>query len=268
MPNADAARTRTDFAESAAVLATHVLGALSADTGPDSGPDSGHGPGPGPPHYLADFVEAAPDPRPALAAVRILGADALAPHALTRSAPPMIEAAVVAESLRLFPPAHATANATANAPADADADDDANRDAQIAAWRDHVLAQLTGLDAPAPHAAPTPTPPDSDPPAWRAWSVTMAQLSPLALPGIDTSVHEAARHGRVSLARGAAWALLRRDHALAARLGRWLALLEVEGRHPLPLEPGPLLDHVLLLGGVEPRTVLEAEIGRRVLTLA
>jgi len=92
----------------------------------------------------------------------------------------------------------------------------------------------------------------------------MAQLSTLALPGLDSAVHEAARQGAVPLARGTCWAILRRDYALAARLGRWLALVHGQGA-AVPLDPAPLLDHLLLFGGVEARTVLEAEIARHLL---
>ncbi|MFD7702154.1 hypothetical protein [Streptomyces caelestis] len=228
---------RTDYAEAAAELALRVLRALDGAEDPDP---------------LAGYVDAAADPKAALAAVRVLGADVLAAHVLTGRSLTQAEAETVAEAARVFPLAAACDPDTAH----------------ITRWRDWAIAQAAarcGLPVPGP---PRPdyvglaSPVDAC--AWRCWSVTMAQLSTLALPGLDSALHEAARQGAVPLAQGSCWAILRRDYALAARLSRWLALVHGQGA-AVPLDPAPLLDHLLLFGGVEARTVLEAEIARRLL---
>jgi hypothetical protein len=228
---------RGDFARAATSLATRVLAAL------DGAPEPG---------LLTTFVDTAEDPRPALAAVRVLGADALAPHALGRVPLTGDEAATVAEAARVFPspgPGHAAT--------------------WVLAWQDWATARLTGGAA---IAGPVPEPPPADRPqgtvpAWREWAVAMGGLSALALPGLDGPLHEAARGNALALARGACWATLRRDHALAARLARWLAFLGSRG-DAVPLDPAPLVDHIRLLGGVEPRTAVDLEVARRMLGAA
>lgn len=252
MPNADA--VHTDFARSAARLAARIRTAM--DRPQDSDPLSGS-------------VDAAPDPKAALAGVRILGADVLAPYALTGAPLPLAEAQAVGEAMRLFP---LTAWLT-DPGTDPDPGDTGSETSRLAIWRDWALVELAARHG---HPAVSPDAPDVPRPAttgrdvvgdattWGPWSVSMAQLSPLALPGLHSPVHEAAHRNALALARGACWAMLRRDHALAARLGRWLALLRQGGTH-VPADPAALLDHVLLFGGAEPRTVLDAEIGRRLL---
>ncbi|MFI0241149.1 hypothetical protein [Streptomyces sp. NPDC016845] len=211
----------------------------------------------------------------AVAAVRMLGADVLAPHALTGSAPPPEEGAAVALALDALPPAR---------PAPA-APPDGDGQPWTMAWIDwSVVTVLARLDpATATPAAPVPqVPPQCDPgperrrpptataggPAyegWVPWSVRMSQLSSLALPGLDGPVHEAARSGLTGLARGATRAVLRRDFPTAARITRWLAWAHAE-RLPLPLDPAPLTEHIALLGGGG-RLALEIAIARRLLGL-
>ncbi|MEO3750468.1 hypothetical protein [Streptomyces sp. B6B3] len=243
MANADT--VDTDFAAATADLANRVLTALDHPRDADS---------------LTHHVESAADPKAALAAVRVLAGDALAAHVLAGAAVPEDDAATAVEAMRLFP----------LAPAVPGTDPDT---ARVAAWRDWGLLQIVtrqgglSLDTPPRPAVESFAggPADGDEAiTWRPWCVQLAQLSPLALPGLDGPVHEAARRNTVPLVRGLTWAMLRRDFPLAARLGRWLALLTGQGLR-MPVEAGPLLDHIQLFGAVESRTVLDVEIGRRLL---
>lgn len=247
---------RADIAQAVSALADRVTRALAGDGETD---------------VVAAFVAAADEPVAALGAVRVLGSDALAPAALAGAAPREADAAVMADAVRSFPLRRA-------------GEDPAS--AQVLAWHDWAAAELiVRSERPARHApqpaseVPRPQPEataewaeDAEPPVpgaelrWQDFAVAMAQLSSLALPGLDSPVHQAARRYPVPLARGACWAAMRRDHTMAARLGRWLAFLRADPAPlPVPLEPAPFLDHVLLVGGVESRTVLDALIGRRLL---
>jgi hypothetical protein len=260
MPNADA--VHTDFARSAARLAARIHAAM--DRPRDANPLSGS-------------VDTAPDPKAALAGVRILGADALAPYAFTGAPLPLPEAQAIGEAMRLFPLTPWLADpGSGPGPGPGPGPDPCSEISRLAIWRDWALVELAarhGHPAVSPDAPDVPRPATAgrdavgDATAWRPWSVAMAQLSPLALPGLHSPLHEAAHRNAVALARGACLAMLRRDHALAARLGRWLAFLRQGNAHgtSVPIDPAALLDHVLLFGGAEPRTVLDAEIGRRLL---
>ncbi|WKX11860.1 hypothetical protein [Streptomyces sp. NL15-2K] len=97
------------------------------------------------------------------------------------------------------------------------------------------------------------------------WSLRMARLASLALPGLHSPVHDAARSGALALARGATRALLRRDFATAARITRWLAWLTADGV-PLPVDAALLTDDIMLRGGGD-RCLLDAAISRRLLGL-
>ncbi|MGP3984978.1 hypothetical protein [Streptomyces sp. KR80] len=232
MPFADAA-PREDYAEAVEELAARVLGALEGakDTG-----------------TLARHLRNAPDPKVALAAVRVIGARMSAPYALRNERLDGDEAGIVEEAFRLFPLASADGDT-----------------ARITAWRDWATAQVMArcgwdvLDAPQPEDGDANT---GDTVPWQPWSVTMAQLSPLAVPGLDGPVHEAARRNVMALARGATRAMLRRDPPTAAGLGRWLALLSASGAG-VPLDPAALLEHVRLVGAADARTALDVTIGRR-----
>ncbi|KJY39482.1 hypothetical protein VR45_02550, partial [Streptomyces sp. NRRL S-495] len=114
--------------------------------------------------------------------------------------------------------------------------------------------------APRPGRAPLP-----EPYAWQAWSVRMAQLSALALPGLDGPVHDAAREHTLALARGAVRSVLRCDQRVAARLTRWLAWLAADGRD-LPLEVEPMLERIRAVGDGSARTALELAVAERLLT--
>ncbi len=234
---------RAAYAEAIAVLAHRVLDTLRGvgDTAP-----------------LARFVEGAADPKAALAAIRILGADTLAAQALGAAAGHPGDAAVVQQAATVFPtPVHAPA------PPEGSAEN------WTVAWRDWATVRLlerhadggAETHAPQPATGPALTPNGS----WQAWSVLMAQLSPLSLPGVEGPVPDAARRHPVSLARGISRAMLRRDYPTAARLARWIAMLHRDGV-PLPLDPVPLVEHIALHAGGGSRLALDVAIARALLT--
>lgn len=244
-------RSQTAYTESAAGLARRALDALR---------------GAGGTALVAAHVEKSADPKSALAAIRVVGADIFAPCLLADTVFHPQDAAAVAQSFSVFPP-----SGLAPAPPPGGA-----APPWVAAWRDWATAELLArhTDAgPAPVRLPRPAGP-SGPAAhparasddgWQRWSVRMAQLSPLALPGLDGPVHEAARAAPLALARGATRAALRRDLPTAARIVRWLALLRSEGA-VLPLDPEPLVAHLGFVGG-DPRPALDAAIARQLLRM-
>ncbi|MFJ6134924.1 hypothetical protein [Kitasatospora sp. NPDC092286] len=204
--------------------------------------------------------------RPLLAAVRVLGPDLFAPQLLGGAAPDTEAVLLLAEAHRAFP----------STAAEADGPDAPEGAALIAAWRDWAtgalfartlrsistpgLAELS-LRAPQPDHAPQP-----QPHAWQAWSVRMAQLSALALPGLDGPVHRTARTHTLALARGTVRSMLRRDHRVAARLARWLAWSRTEGLS-LPLEVEPVLERIHAAGDGSSRTALELGIAEALLAI-
>ncbi|MFB8030512.1 hypothetical protein ACFQ6U_15625 [Streptomyces sp. NPDC056465] len=222
------------FAEAADALAARVLGAFT---------------GTGDAVQLARYVDDAPDTLAALAAVRVLGADVFSPHLLTGQAFEPQDAAVVVKAFDAFPASDTTEEATV-----------ARRDHATAV----LLARLSGDDT-LRELAPEPTG-DALPAAgeWSAWSVRMAQLAPLATPGLDGPVHGAARGGALALSRGVSRSILRRDFPTAGRLVRWLAWLRHEGVG-LPLDPEVAVEHVHLVGGAGPRAALDLAIARALL---
>jgi hypothetical protein len=229
---------RAEYAQAVDELAARVLRAL------------GGGQGAG---LLGDYVDQAGSVAAALAAVRVLGADALVAHLFMKMPLTGRENEVVAESLRLVPPPAATGDPHIGV---------------IFAWRDWALAQVANRccgDLPT-IACPRDSV-SADPDDWRSWSAAMAQLSVLAVPGLDSPIHELGRRHPLALARGATRAVLRRDHPMAAALGRWLALLHTQGVR-LALDWALLAQHVGLLGGGEQRTALDAGIARNMLRAA
>ncbi|MFI7386644.1 hypothetical protein [Streptomyces sp. NPDC049813] len=209
--------------------------------------------------HLADAAALPPQEQvAALGAVRLLGADVLAPAVLTGAAPSAEETVAIAATLDALPPSQPPPAAP---PEGAEAP-------WVRAWIDWSLVTvLTRVDpgAVAPAAPEPPPPPRCEAPTaprrtpatvhgdgtregWVPWSVRMGQLAPLALPGLDGPVHAAARAGATGLARGATRAVLRRDYPTAARITRWLAWLHTEGV-PLPLDPAPLTAHLALVAG-------------------
>ncbi|MFI5534083.1 hypothetical protein ACIA8O_36655 [Kitasatospora sp. NPDC051853] len=188
--------------------------------------------------------------RALLAAARVLGVNLFAPQLLAGAAPDDATAALLAEARRALPePAAATEGGTL-----------------VIAWQDWAAARVL---AGTPHADDAPVPAPSPPPGpadvgWQSWSVRMAQLSGLALPGLDGAVHDLTRTHTLDLARGTVRAMLRRDPTTAVRLARWLAWAHADGR-PVRLEIEPILDRIGFVGDGTNRSGLELAIARRLL---
>ncbi|MFE2638077.1 hypothetical protein ACFXKF_25370 [Streptomyces scopuliridis] len=241
-------RSRTAYQESAAGLARRALGALRSTEGTA---------------MVAAHVESAQDPGAALAAIRILGADTFAPVVLAGAPLHPEDAEAIALAFSALPP---TRDVPPPPPAGPEGP-------WLMAWRDWgtvtLLTVLTGSDrarltAPRP-AHPADAAPADDAAGWAEWSVRMGQLCTLALPGLDGPVHDAARRSPLALARGATRAVLRRDYPTAARIARWLAWLRSDGVR-LPLDAGPLVEHIGLLAGGD-RPALDTAISRRLIAL-
>ena len=194
-------------------------------------------------------------PRPLLAAVRVLGADLFAPQLHTGAEPDGPTAELLVEARRTLPPPAAGSEEAALA----------------IGWQDwaadRVLAR-TPFGAAVSPAAPPRTPPAPSPgpetAGWQAWSVRMAQLSVLALPGLDGPVHEDARTHTLGLARGATRTMLRNDLTTAVRLARWLAWARADGR-PVRLEIEPVLERIRLVGAGSARMRLELDVAHGLL---
>ncbi|MFE2597298.1 hypothetical protein [Streptomyces sp. NPDC057617] len=240
-------RSRTTYQESAAGLARRALGALH---------------GAGGTAMVAEHVESERDPGAALAAIRILGADVLAPAVLAGTAFHPLDAEAVALSFTALPPSREEPLPPPTGP----------EEPWLMAWRDWgtvtLLTVLTSGDT-ARTGVPRPTSPPAgvaaprDGTGWAAWSVRMGRLSALALPGLESPVHDAARGAPLALARGATRAVLRRDYPTAARIVRWLAWLHADGVE-LPLDPAPLVEHIGLMAGGD-RLALDTAIARRLI---
>lgn len=246
MTPAEGDRSPAAYAAAADALAVGVLGALRGGVG--SSP------------LVARHVDSSSDALVALAAVRVVGADTFSPHVLVGAAFHAADAAAVARSFTAFPPA-VTAPVSARRRGTS-----ARTDERTAAWRDWATAQLLARFGGAHVSVPVPEHDGAlaDTSDWQRWSVRMAQLSPLAIPGLDGPVHEAARRAALPLGRGATRSVLRGDFATAARLVRWLARLHHD-RVALPLDAVPVLEHVHLLGGASPRTALDIAVARHLL---
>ncbi|MFD7968713.1 hypothetical protein [Streptomyces clavifer] len=222
--------SQSEFAAATDALAVSVLGALD---------------GTGDAVQLARYVDDASDTLAALAAVRVLGADALSSHLLVGDPFEAQDAAVVAKAFDSFPASDVLEERTV-----------ARRDWATA----QLLARLAGDDTLRAVAAPPADEAElADTVHWQAWCVRMAQLAPLATLVLDGPVHDAARGGVLALSRGMSRSILRRDFPTAVRLIRWLAWLHDDGT-PLPLDPALAAEHVSLLGGAGPRTALDLAI--------
>ncbi|WP_328417526.1 hypothetical protein OG542_39475 [Streptomyces violaceus] len=177
----------------------------------------------------------------ALAAVRVLGADALLPSTLLHTPPPPDELAVFQKAVDTYPPgAHA---------------------APTVVWS-HWAMRRTMRRLDPGHADG----PDEEPDAswlegatWQLLTHQLAVLAALALPGEDSAVARAAVHRPVDVARGFVRAVRRRDWRQAAGAGRWLTLLDGVPR-TLGLENG--LDFVELMGGQDPLVALQVRAAR------
>ncbi len=195
---------------------------------------------------LAGSVRDAADIKAALAAVRVLGPDVFAPTLFSGARCDPTDAEVVAEAFRVFPPEPDAAPETA--------------------WRDWATASLLARlgDTVLVEAPDAPANGFWRETRWRQWSVHMAQLSPMALPELDSAVHDDAFWGVRALSRGVVRAILRGDYPTAARLARWLAWACGRGLRPA-LDVVPMLRHIELHDGSGARTRLQIGIAYRLL---
>ncbi len=232
-------RLQVSLTDAAANVADRVLGAV------DGTRDIG----------LADYVNTGADGKIALGAVRLIGADIFAPHLLLGRPVHPDDAAVIAHSFAVFPPAGQVTTGQQ----------------QVVAWRDwatgHLLARTSEPTAAQPEPIPTAMPPTATTllggaKTWQEWSAIAAQLSPLALPGIGGPIAAAMFQGARPLAQGATKAMLRRDFVTAARLVRWIALLSSSGVRQL-LDPALLVERIRLYGGTGSRLSLDLAIAGR-----
>ncbi|MFE9030594.1 hypothetical protein ACFYOA_30770 [Streptomyces iakyrus] len=177
----------------------------------------------------------------ALAAVRVLGADAMLPSTLLPTPPLPGELAVFREAVAAYPPG-------------ADA-------APTVLWSHWAMRHtLWRLDP--GHADGPPREPDAawlEGAPWQLLTHQLAVLAALAVPGEDCAVARAAQHRPVDVARGFVRAVRRRDWRQAAGAGRWLTLLEGVPQ-TLGLDNG--LDFVELMGGQDPLVALQVSAAR------
>lgn len=209
-----------------------------------------------------------------LAAVRILGADALAPFVVGGHRFGLDDAEVIIASLRVFPLAESEMGTQASGFDKSSFDTRCGGGKEgaivVRALRDWATGQalsrlgltvLPGL----PGAYPQWSAADgSHGRGWLAWSGVLAQLSPLVFPGLDCPLHVQARQRRLDVARGTTRALLRGDHLTAARLARWLAL-----GMGCPIDPPfavePVLRQLELVAEPDPQLLLEITMARSTL---
>ena len=176
---------------------------------------------------------------PALAAVRVVGADVVLPGVLLRCAPPdSDDLTLFSKAVHAWPP-------SAEAP-------------PTSVWshwamRRALLRLDAGLDG-APDAGTEPGVEWLKDSPWQFLTHQLAVLAPLALPGEDCAVARVARGRPVDVARGFVRAVRRRDWLQAAGAGRWLVLLDgVPGT--LGLDTG--LEFVAQMGGEDARVAFQ-----------
>ncbi|SDO21431.1 hypothetical protein SAMN05216259_108156 [Actinacidiphila guanduensis] len=185
----------------------------------------------------------AQDDAVALAAVRVLGADVLAPYAL--GAPPGggPDEQVVRKALAAYPPG-------------ADA-------SEVSVWSYRGLVEASRAFLPAGGDWP------DTPQAGAAWLQTdpwprlthrASQLAALALPGLAPALAAGLAARTEDLARGFVRAVRRRDWLQAAGAGRWLARVP-DVPQSLGLDAG--LVYVRRMSGGDPRVALHAAAARR-----
>jgi hypothetical protein len=192
----------------------------------------------------------AQDDRVALAAIRVLGADVLAPYALgldpARGAADAPDAQLVRDALAAYPPG-------------ADASD-------VSWWSYRGLAEASRAYLPAAAQAAAAGAAGggddgwvrTDP--WPKLSHRAAQLAALSLPGLAPALAAGLAGRTDDLARGFVRAVRRRDWLQAAGVGRWLVRApDVPGT--LGLDAG--LVYVHRMSGGDPRVALHTTAARR-----
>jgi hypothetical protein len=183
----------------------------------------------------------------ALAAVRVLGPDALLPYVLSGTPPAPEDLDTFRDALKAYPPPPGAAAASV--------------------WSHRAMVRTLHRFAPGVPELPEPAPePDTGPlrdAPWQTLTHHLAVLAPLAVPGADCPVTRVARERPVDLARGFVRAVRRRDWAQAAGAGRWLTLLDaVPGTVPGTLGLAAGLRFVAHMAGREPRVTLHLEAAR------
>lgn len=182
------------------------------------------------------------------AAVRVLGADALAPYRLAGHRPLPEDALLVDRALDAFPP---EAGSSA-----------------VSLWSYHGLAHAAGSLLPdgggrgpaAPRADALPDTGWVREEPWPRLAHLSAQLAALAVPTGATPLADALRSRTEDLARGFVRAVRRRDWLQAAGLGRWLTVLP-DTPQTLALDRG--LDFVRLMSAADPRVQLQVAAAKR-----
>ncbi|MFI9005864.1 hypothetical protein ACIGNX_01360 [Actinosynnema sp. NPDC053489] len=178
-----------------------------------------------------------------LAAVWVLGADALAPFVVNRLPFTSADGEVLLTAARLF------------------GDRPGDRETPLHGLRRWALDQASFLVG-------GPRLPLSDRPGalaaheggrdWPVWSARMAELAFLVLPRLPNPLHAQVATGRLDLARGLTQAILRQDWFTAARLARWLAAVP-----PLPgLNLDSALERVQLWDGHDAHARLHLAVAR------
>ena len=202
---------------------------------------------------LRDLIAGVADQTMGLAAVRVLGADALAPFVVPGRRISIDDVAAVQAAVEVFP-----------APARHDP-----ADARVWRLRDGALrevvarlgmAKLAGNGLAAGDVTSSEDHVGEQP--WPRWSGELTRLSPLALPGLDGPVHDQVRRRRRDTMRGVARAMMRTDSLSAARLVRWLAVDATSDAQPLLTTA---LQHLELFTAPPPRVRLEIAVARRLL---
>jgi hypothetical protein len=178
-----------------------------------------------------------------LAAARVVGADLLLPGLLHRTPLTPDRLALLTETLDAFPPRPQAA--------------------PTVQWSHWAMARALRLaDASAADRGDGPAEPDTawlDGVPWPFLTHQLAVLAPLALAPLDCAVAQRARERTLDLARGFVRAIRRRDWRQAAGAGRWLAQSE-NVPDTLGLDTG--LDFVQLMGGSDPRVLLQVRAAR------
>lgn len=191
------------------------------------------------------------DRQAGLAAIRVLGSDALAPFLVAGHQFSPDDAEVVAISMRTFPLPEPDRSG--------EYDQDADNAMLVRLLREWATVEILtrlgepGCASPYPARVCADTGQDR---GWMAWTGMLAQLSPLALPGLDSALHADVRRCPLDVARGVTRAMLRRDHLTAARLARWLAVCGEDPMDP-PFSVELVLRQLELVAEPDPRLQLE-----------
>lgn len=196
------------------------------------------------------------DDKAGLAAVRVLGPDALAPFVLAGHRFDPDDAEVVESSIHMFPMSESGLGSDESGTPDSGIPVRYLRD-----WATgQVLARLgvSGFDRPYPAWAVSGVGRDL---GWVGWAGMLAQLSPLASPHLECPIHLDAGRYRQDTARGVTRSLLRRDYLTTARLARWFA---AGGDRPMdpPFRLEPVLRQLELVAPPDPRLLLEVMVTR------